>query len=270
MNKELTSVHIVDAYLLNPTNPIPVNIIGAGGTGSHMLTALAKINQSLITLGHPGFAVRIFDCDTVSPSNMGRQLFTTAEIGLNKAVCLINRVNRFFGTDWKAVAKRYDRFLLTHSKDQYYACLTITCVDTVVSRFEIAEILTDQQESKKTSAYNIPKYWVDFGNSQYTGQVILATVGTIKQPKSERYTPVGNLNFITKEFKNLLLEAEQTDDSPSCSLEDALGKQDLFINATLANIGASLIWNMLRDGIIENRGFFINLKAFITQPLKVA
>ena len=31
-------VHYTDSYLMNPQHPVTVNIIGAGGTGSQVLT----------------------------------------------------------------------------------------------------------------------------------------------------------------------------------------------------------------------------------------
>src|SRR4051812_583943 len=96
------AVHIVEKTLLNPYNPVIVNLIGAGGTGSQLLTALARMNHSLIALNHPGLMVRVFDDDKVEAANLGRQLFTTAELGLYKSVALINRINLFFGTNWKA------------------------------------------------------------------------------------------------------------------------------------------------------------------------
>ena len=34
-----TKVHFTDNALINPTNPITVNLIGAGGTGSQVLPA---------------------------------------------------------------------------------------------------------------------------------------------------------------------------------------------------------------------------------------
>ncbi len=37
-------VHFTDNDLLFPTNPIKVNLIGAGGTGSQMLMTLARMN----------------------------------------------------------------------------------------------------------------------------------------------------------------------------------------------------------------------------------
>ena len=75
--------------------------------------------------------------------------------------------------------------------------------------------------------------------------------------------------MVTDEFKDLLLASESTDNTPSCSLAEALAKQDLFINSSLANLGASLLWQLFREGMIFNRGFFLNLKEFRTLPLKI-
>lgn len=115
-----------------------------------------------------------------------------------------------------------------------------------------------------------PLYWMDFGNSKDTGQVILSTIGDIKQPASKRFQTVERLPYVTEEFKELLIQLEQGDNTPSCSLADALAKQDLFINSALADMGASLVWQLFREGILFDRGFFLNLKEFRTQPLKVA
>lgn len=45
-------VHFTDRDLLNPTNPVTINLIGAGGTGSQMLTILARMNHALTELKH--------------------------------------------------------------------------------------------------------------------------------------------------------------------------------------------------------------------------
>jgi riboflavin biosynthesis pyrimidine reductase len=84
------------------------------------------------------------------------------------------------------------------------------------------------------------------------------------------YRPVEQLPLVTDEFKDLLNASELSDNTPSCSLAEALTKQDLFINSALANCGASLLWQLFREGILFNRGFFLNLQDFRTQPLKVA
>ncbi|HZY36635.1 MAG TPA: PRTRC system ThiF family protein [Mucilaginibacter sp.] len=263
----LTAVHITDNYLINPPNPITVNLIGAGGTGSQMLTALARINHALLNLNHPGLVVTVFDDDRVSEANLGRQLFAETEIDFYKSVVLVNRVNRFFGTNWKAVTNRFADGMPDEKKAK--ANLYVTCVDTAGARFNISEILHSLGKSGRYDRER-PLYWMDFGNSRFTGQVILATVGDIKQPESDLYRPVGNLPFITEMFRDQLEQADQTDDTPSCSLAEALTKQDLFVNSAVANLGASLLWQLFREGMLFNRGLFLNLKTFITQPLKVA
>ena len=46
---------------------------------------------------------------------------------------------------------------------------------------------------------NTPLYWMDFGNTQTTGQVVLGTVPKkIRQPASTLYETVGSLKVITR------------------------------------------------------------------------
>jgi PRTRC genetic system ThiF family protein len=262
-------VHIVEKTLLNPYNPIIINLIGAGGTGSQFLTALGRMNHALIELGHPGLMVRVFDDDKVEPANLGRQLFPTADLGMYKAVALINRINLFFGTNWKAITERYNTETIQANPDLRMAEITVSGVDTVSARFEIAELLM-ALDKRVTYMRNRPLYWMDFGNSKDTGQVVLSTLTAIKQPESKKFRVVESLPLVTAEFKELLEHSETTDTTPSCSLAEALTKQDLFINSALANLGASLLWQLFREGMLFNRGFFLNLKEFKTQPLKVA
>lgn len=268
MNTTKLKVHFTDSSLIEPTNPIDVALIGAGGTGSQVLTGLARMNHALTTLGHAGLQIRLWDDDVITEANLGRQLFADCETGLHKSVALINRINRFFGTNWKAEAEKFQKTELGRTPEHAKATTYISCVDNVAARFEIAEIL--RRLSRERLYRNHPKYWMDFGNSQYTGQVILSTIGNINQPRSEKYETVANLPFITDEFGGLLQRSEDTDNTPSCSLAEALDKQDLYINSSLAQMGCSLLWNLFRNGMTQHRGFFLNLDNFISQPLRVA
>lgn len=265
----LTPIHFADNYLLNPTNSIVVNLIGAGGTGHRMLTELARMHVSLLALGHPGLQVSLFDDDKVSPANMGRQLFAQTEIGRYKSVVLIERINRFCGTNWKAVTERFGTQTLHLLPGMGMANIYITCVDTVKARFDIAKaVRKSNRESMRINRLK-PLYWMDLGNSRFTGQVVLSTIYEIRQPKSEKFRPVGYLPMVTEEFKDLL-EAVDDSDEPSCSAEEGLRKQDLYINTTLANYGASLLWQLLQSGMVVCRGVFVNIKNFRTTPLMVA
>ncbi|MBS1631599.1 MAG: PRTRC system ThiF family protein [Bacteroidetes bacterium] len=268
MSTEKIKVHFTDMDLINAANPVSVNLIGAGGTGSKVLTALLEMNHSLVALGHAGLQVRLWDDDVVTEANLGRQRFTDCETGLYKSVALINRANRWSGTHWKAETRKFKRDSFGRLPEQARASIFISCVDSVHARFEIAEILKTLDNSRHHGNY--PRYWLDFGNSQCTGQVILSTIGNIRQPHSEKYETVDCLPLITEEFGELLKQSEQADDTPSCSLAEALEKQDLYINASLAQMGCSLLWSLFRNGLTENRGFFLNLANFVSQPLKVA
>lgn len=66
----MKKVHFTDSYLINPQHPVTVHLIGAGGTGSQVLEALARMDAALIRLGHPGLYVTVFDADEVSESNI--------------------------------------------------------------------------------------------------------------------------------------------------------------------------------------------------------
>ncbi|WP_330441462.1 PRTRC system ThiF family protein [Flavobacterium sp. C4GT6] len=258
---ETKKAHFIAPELLNPTNPISVCLIGAGGTGSQVLTGLARMSHSLQQLGHAGFQVSLWDDDVISDANRGRQLFAECEVGLSKATALITRTNRFFGTAWKAVEKPFTADTATGRNAIY-----ISCVDTAAARFQIAEVLNDLDLS--THRTDTPRYWMDFGNGRDTGQVILSTIGSIKQPASEKFTPVGSLPQVTKEFAELLTQGD-TEDLPSCSLAEALEKQDLFINSVLTQMGCSLLWQLIRKGFTEQRGIFVNLTEFRTLPLPI-
>lgn len=263
-----TAVHFTANYLISPPNPVTVHVIGAGGTGSRVITELAEMNNALIALGHPGLQVTLFDNDIVSEANLVRQRFAEAELGMHKATARINNINRWFGTNWKAVTKMYNAqnlFRFAHPS----ANIFITCVDKVSARFEIAGIIkklfseNEYQQSK-------PYYWIDFGNGKDTGQAILSTVSKIPQPKSEKFITVPYLPTIIEEYGDLLKQSEIDDDTPSCSAEEALNKQDLYINPSIAKMGCSLLYRLFRNGMTENKGFFLNLNTFIMQPLKVA
>lgn len=267
MNKSQLKVHFTDNELITPTNPITVNLIGAGGTGSKVLTALVEMNHSLIELGHPGFEVRLWDDDRITPANIGRQRFAECEIGLYKSVALINRANRWSGTNWKAETVKFEKNAKKELPENAYANIYITCVDSVQGRFNIGAIL--KQLNKGHSYRDQPKYWLDYGNSQYTGQVLLATIGKISQPNSKKYKTTEILPFVTEEFRELLQQSEAKDDTPSCSLAEALEKQDLYINGSLAQMGCSLLWSLLRNGFTQYRGFFHNIGEFRTQPIPI-
>lgn len=258
----MSKIHYTEKYLLNPYHPIEVNVIGAGGTGCQVLTSLARISCALKQLGHPGLHVNVIDGDIVTKSNLGRQLFSASEVGLNKAMVLANRINRFFGFDWDAIRENYPY------KDCTTANVTITCVDNVKARIEIGKFLRKNIKPKTSGDHDMtkPYYWLDFGNTADTGQVVLGTISKIEQPKKSKKEATNKLKCVDEMFD--LTKVKDEDSGPSCSLAEALRKQDLFINSTIAQLGCNIFWKLF-SGSIENHGVFLNLKTLNTNPIKI-
>ena len=183
----MKKIHFTDRYLLNPRHPVTVFVIGAGGTGSQVITNLARMSMALQALGHPGLHVTVFDPDTVSQANIGRQLFSETELGLNKAVSLVTRINRFFGYAWTAEPQC---FPTRNFSGESTANIIITCTDNIRSRLTLWKFLKKVRK-ENFSDHSAPIYWMDFGNSQTKGQVIIGTVREkVLQPSSQEYIPM--------------------------------------------------------------------------------
>ncbi len=242
------AIHPLAPELL--TREVRVTVIGAGGSGSQMLMGLAQLHTAMIALGHPGgLDVTVIDADQVSEANVGRQMFYPSDVGLPKAVVLVNRINMTMGTGWKAEMRR-----LT-AGESLRTDLAIGCVDNRLARRAIMESLGRAGGG----------YWLDLGNRLHDGQVILGIVpARWAKPDANRLPHAVDL---LPEIADESLEAE--DDTPSCSLADALEKQSLFVNRGVSLYALNLLWELLRYGQITYHGVFVNLKNARTTPLPV-
>ncbi len=261
----MRKIHFTDKYLLSSYHPITVLVAGAGGTGSQVITSLARMSVALQALGHPGLHLTAFDPDTVTEANIGRQLFSETELGLNKATALVTRVNRFFGYAWEARECRYPMITKEGDKSVPLANIIITCTDNTRSRLDLWRFLKKYRNIKITMR-----------KRRYTGWISgtpkpRASVGNIRskisQPASSEYLPMPRMNVITEEVSYSTIREE--DSGPSCSLAEALRKQDLFINSMLAQIGCDILWRMFREGRTFYRGAYLNLDTLRVNPIPV-
>jgi PRTRC genetic system ThiF family protein len=227
--------HIIHEDLL--TDSVDVAVVGCGGTGSMILSGLARLHLSMIALGHPGgLNVTAYDPDNVSDANVGRQLFWPGDVGTNKAIALINRLNVGFRLDWKAEPENFKR--------SYGVDIVIGCVDSRASRREIKEQIKGKEDC----------YYLDCGNGADYGQVF---IGDGKQ-----------LPFPWQTCPALFAKGKE-DNTPSCSLAEALGSQELFINQAVATMALQLLWSLFRRGGLDIRGYYINLKTGRTLPVPI-
>jgi PRTRC genetic system ThiF family protein len=146
--------HTLPKSLCRRGQPLRVLIVGAGGNGSAVLLGLPYLHQAMKVWGHTGgLHVMLVDGDQVSDTNCVRQPFASADVGLNKAVVLINRVNLFWGLRWQAHPEPFHKdSLRTNSASPH---LIIGCVDTRAARQAILSAVTRANDSTL--------YWLDLG-----------------------------------------------------------------------------------------------------------
>lgn len=213
-----------------------IALAGCGGTGSQVLVTLARLDAALRALGGNGLAVECWDPDKVSRENCGRQVFYDCDIGKYKAEVLAKRLRLCFpGFE---IEDRPEDFM-SNGGD-----MMITCVDSRRSRREICRMRG-----------NAKIYHIDCGNGADYGQVLLGN-GTKELPWPDVAEPA-------------LVADGPEDDAPSCSMAEALEKQELFVNDFAARIAGTLLWNLFRHGYTEIRGAYYTLDPLSVNPLKI-
>jgi sulfur-carrier protein adenylyltransferase/sulfurtransferase len=231
---------------------VKLAVVGCGGTGSAVVAGLPHLHQAMIAGGHPsGLSVTVIDGDRISPANCVRQPFSESEIGLFKAVVLLNRLNLFWGLEWTAVPQHVGGSLgLANDID-----LVIGCVDTRQARATIHRMLTTN--------WCDTRYWLDVGNNADSGQFVLGQpLNRANRRKAERLRTVSEL------FEEIIEPAFDDDTQPSCSAAEALERQHPFINQALAQHALALLSRLFRCEPLSYHGGFVNLPTGSVVPLR--
>lgn len=107
----------------------------------------------------------------------------------------------------------------------------------------------------------VPYYWMDIGNTKNTGQIILGTIA--KSDIKEDH--VSELPTVLEYLKGK--KDKKDDNKPSCSLVEALSKQDCYINKMMATLACNMLWTMFRKARLEYRGIYFNSENLQTNPI---
>lgn len=231
--------------------PLKILQVGAGGNGSKLLMGLHHLHQALTAYGFAGLHVTLADGDTVSESNLARQSFWPSDLGSNKAVTLINRLNLAAGYGWRAIPEH-----ITDPHDLHTDIL-ISCVDTRAARHALARLAT-------SNTYRAPIYWLDLGNGARGGQTVLGQPKNHHNPaKRERLRCAHEL------FPSIIDTTTPDDDTPSCGTIEALERQDLMLNDLLAVQSVNLLWNLLRYRALDTHGVFVTSTTGLCTPIPI-
>src|SRR5262245_9052017 len=143
-------------------------LVGCGGTGSWLAPSVARIARLQRDRGRE-VEVVFYDHDHVEPKNIPRQHFCDAELGHNKAVTLAARDSAAWGVEIAAVPKR---FRSADAETRHNSLnIFVGCVDNAAARGEIAKVLSARTDT----------WWLDCGNDELSGQVIVGSIAHLKQ-----------------------------------------------------------------------------------------
>jgi PRTRC genetic system ThiF family protein len=248
----MNEFHIPE-HLLN--REVRIQIAGAGGTGSQFCEALASLEVTLRALGHPGFSVTIFDDDRVSRANVGRQRYTHCDVTVHKAHVLVHRLNLFFGLNWTAHARRL--------RPEEISCdVVVTATDSALFRAAVGKAFRTRQ---------CETLWLDMGNGPATAQAILSHLG---QPhrfdeKAGKHIPTMRIPSVYDLYPELAHMKAADTDQPSCSVAEAITRQEWPINRLVATAGTTLLWNLFREGKLAHHGCVIDSKSLKMTPMAI-
>lgn len=247
--------HILAARYIE--RPVQIALAGVGGNGSQMLSGLARLATAIRALGHPGIEVTAYDPDTVTSANVGRQLFYSSDVGLNKAIVAVHRINQALGIAWSAAPHR---FAGSPHDDPLRTDMVVSCVDTRASRIEI------DNTGRRAGA----RYWLDLGNREADGQAILGEwpghAATIRKTSAVGMSDfdaataqiVGRLPTVLELFPEIRTTKDADDTAPSCSLAEAIERQGLFTNQDVVTAALLILETLFRHGRISWHGVFTN------------
>lgn len=242
--------HLINPRLLQ--RRVAVHLVGVGGNGAQLAACLARLDIAMRALGHPGgLHVTAFDGDAVSDANVGRQMYSPADVGQNKALLTIHRLNLFYGLDWNARPWRYDEAREVASGPD----IVVSCVDTRESRRALHRRIVDLPSAVC--------YWLDLGNTEFTGQAVLG------EGVNGRSGGAPRLPCVTELFPQILADASPEDNAPSCSVRVSLAAQGLFVNDAVVRFAAQLLYELFSQGRLTTHGVMVNLASKRTAPIEV-
>lgn len=214
-------------------NRVYITLVGCGGTGSHIASGLISLAGALDERGVRS-DIYLVDPDTVEPKNVGRQLFSPADVGSPKAHVLANRLNQAFGSRVGGAVRAIDS-LDTFMADEWQPHveafstlnLVIGAVDNPAARAIIAKAVAEGTGRL---------WWLDCGNENHSGQIALGNMAHVERMKGTAALgmidrlPAPNLVYPDLVKTPTIKPRKKI----SCAEATAAGEQGLMVNRVVA------------------------------------
>lgn len=219
-------------------------VFGCGGTGSYVIPNIARLLSTINPEERQVPKLTVIDGDKVEEKNLIRQNFVYHDVGKNKADVMASRYSGAFGIEISAIDKYVDKENDIVNLIDYDSTLILSCVDNIRTRLNIKKALEKSY---------IECIWVDSGNEEKTGQVIVSSNGRYFYEDSY----LGEAGFpimdVFDHFPELVERAKETKEQSqlSCAELAESSPQYGFINATAATIMCNFAFDLINKNKIK-------------------
>jgi PRTRC genetic system ThiF family protein len=244
--------------LLGDDKRVNIILVGVGGTGSRLAASLARL---AVHARRKGIHVDLtfIDPDTVDERIIGRQNFSFAELGYNKAVTMAFRLNAAFGLDIVAIADGFHRHMTDSHAHPIGHALLVGAVDNERARQEMARAVIQA---------NGGLYWLDTGNARWNGQCLIGNL-----PKEQRV----NLDMLglcsglpaPHVQEPGLLEPDPEEPRLSCAELVMREEQSLFVNQAAAAVAAQYAYQFVLQRELTSFDTRFNLMPFVASTKNI-
>jgi PRTRC genetic system ThiF family protein len=240
-------------------------IVGAGGTGSFVIPAIARLMFELKHQQNKPVELLIVDPDVVESGNIPRSNFCAAEIGSFKAQALAKRITLAWGLECHYANELFDgeNHLKASTSDYRSMTVIVGCVDNHFARRDI-HLAIDRYQRYGPDAPDL--WWIDGGNGQSSGQVLLGS-NTKRIKPDQHFTGTSICRSLPAPslVHPDLLEAEKKAGSEelerlSCPDRIHLGEQSLNINQRVAIEMAELLTEMFLTRSLKRFASYFDLE----------
>jgi len=248
-------------------------VVGAGGTGSYVIPAIARLMFELKQSQNKPVEMLIVDPDVVESGNIPRSNFCAAEVGSFKAQSLAKRITLAWGLECHYSNELFDseKHLAAQSHDYRSLKVIVGCVDNHLARRDIHRSIEKYRGYRSSDAPDL--WWIDGGNGRSSGQVLVGS-NTKKIKPALHFT--GTSICRTLPAPSLvhpdLLEAEKNAESPdrerlSCPDRIRLGEQSLNINQRVAVEMAEMLTEMFLTRSLRRFASYFDLESGTSRSL---
>jgi PRTRC genetic system ThiF family protein len=249
-------LHVPNSYL-----GANIMIVGCGGTGGFVAEGLCRL-----LVNNHDWNICLVDHDKVEESNLGRQNFYAEDLGKFKAEVLARRLANNYGCEIDFTVNCIEEIKINDRGK-----ITIGCVDNPGARGQLQYATIPQTfygNYNYHSYHNIGGWYIDAGNSEHSGQVLIGNSFLHELNRSFYPKELGNDNngtcyrlpLPTVQQPGLLAPETKPVVPRDCAQRVAADEQSPVINQAMAALVLQFV-SLLLKGELTWMGAYLDLQS---------